>query len=316
MATLDDTIGLLGLFGDPTRVRLITLLSSAELTVADLTAITGLSQSRVSTHLGRLREAQLLRDRRDGNSTHYVLKEDGLPTQAARLWKLLEGQLDDALLAKDRQRCDELVAARESKENWPDAIAGQMERYYSPGRTWEAFARGIVGLLRLGDVLDIGSGDGVITQLIAPRARSVTCLDRSEKIIDAARQRLGSMSNVRLELGDMHELPFDRSSFDQVLLFNSLTYSHSPDRALAEAARVLRPGGAVSVITLAKHSHEEITNSYSHLNSGFTPEQLSSLLSDCGLRVEAAEVSCREKRKPYFEVVTASAVKAAKQEST
>lgn len=301
---LEGTVGLLGLFADPTRLRLLCLLDGAELSVAELTRITDLPQSRVSTHLGRLRAASLLVERRAGNSTRLTLDREALPVAEAELWSLVHARTGDRLLAADRERRDALVCDREREAGWPDEVAGQMEHAYSPGRTWEATARGLVGLLRLGDVLDVGSGDGVLTTLLAPRARSVTCLDRSARVIEAAGKRLGRLPNVRLQEGDMHALPFADASFDQVLCFHSLTYAEQPARALAEAARVLRPGGDLVLVTLHAHDHSEIAAAYSHVVDGFTVPDLRRLCEDAGLVVSCCDITSRERKKPYFEVVT------------
>jgi ArsR family transcriptional regulator len=161
----------------------------------------------------------------------------------------------------------------------------------------------------LGDVLDAGSGDGAIAQLLAPRARSVTCVDRSERMIDAAQRRLSGSPNVRFQQGDMHALPFADGSFDQVLLLNALTYSEAPQAAVGEAARVLRPGGTLAAVTLAAHDHEVVTAAYGHVQPGFSPNKLRRWLERAGLRVAACQVTSRERRKPYFEVVTAFAEK-------
>ena len=307
MQNLDTTLNWLHLFGDPTRVRLMALLAREELTVAELTTITELSQSRVSTHLGKLKEAGLLRDRPEGASTYYAANDAAMPAAAQKLWALLDGELSDAMLEADRERCEDLLKARDGAAAWPDAIAGQMERHYSPGRTWEATARGIVGLVHLGDVLDIGAGDGAITQLLATRARSITCLDRSEKVIAAAQRRLASLEHVRCQVGDMHELPFDEGSFDQILMFNVLTYAHAPERALSEAKRVLRPRGALAVVTLDRHAHQDVTSAYNHLQPGFAPDELRTLIEAAGLTVQFCGVTSRERRKPHFEVVSAFA---------
>jgi ubiquinone/menaquinone biosynthesis C-methylase UbiE len=201
------------------------------------------------------------------------------------------------------------VRARDKAQSWPDAVAGQMERHYSPGRTWEATARGLIGLLRLGDVLDAGSGDGAIAQLLAARAKTVTCLDRSERVMAAARQRLGRERNVRFAVGDLHELGFGDGQFDHVLLFNVLTYAHTPARVVAEAARVLRPRGDLVVVTLEAHQQEDIVAAYQHVNSGFSVPALKKMLQKAGLTVESCAVSSREKREPHFQVITAVAHK-------
>ena len=309
MAALEQTASWLHLFGDPTRVRLMSLVSAEELTVAELTAVTELQQPRVSTHLGRLREAGLLRDRKVGAYTYYSANDAAMPDEARAIWQLLQQQVQDAVLESDRKRCQNLIKARERATAWPDSVAGQMERYYSPGRTWEATARGLIGFLRLGDVLDGGSGDGTLAQLLAPRARSVTCVDRSERVIEAARARLAREKNVRFSVGDLHELAFPDERFDQVMLFNVLTYAHTPARVLCEAGRVLKPGGDLVVVTLEQHPHEDVTAAYQHVNNGFTQPALRKLLTKAGLEVEVCGPSHREKRAPHFEVLHAFATK-------
>ena len=303
---LSQTVDRLAVLADPTRVRLLALLVEAELTVAELTRITDLPQPRVSTHLRRLREAGLVRDRREGGSSFYAL-DDGMDAAARELWTVLRRQLDDDQLDRDGQRREAALAARAAKLRWPDTVAGQMERHYSPGRTWEATARGLLGFLELGSVLDIGSGDGVNAELIAPVARHVTCLDLSERVIAAARTRLEPVGNVDFHVGDMHDLPFAAASFDAALLLNVLTYTQRPQLVIHEAARMLRPGGALALVTLAEHEHATIARGYDHLSLGFAPEALTAMLSAAGLEVERGLVRCRERRKPYFEILAAFA---------
>ncbi len=310
MATLSSAVTTLQLFAEPTRVRLLALLEEEELTVAELVTITELAQSSVSTHLGKLREAGLLRDRRVGPSTLYALNEGNMPAGARQVWSLVRGEIKDTVLEGDKGRCGDVVKARE-RTSWPDSVAGQMERHYSPGRTWEATARGLFGLMQLGDVLDAGSGDGTLAQLLASRAKSVTCLDRNEKMADAAQARLARVKNARVCLGDVHELPFADESFDHVMLFNILTQATSPARVVSEAARVLRGGGNVVVVTLASHDHAEVTASYRDIHPGFSPTQLRRMLQKAGLVIDSCDVTCREKRAPHFEVITASARKSA-----
>jgi ArsR family transcriptional regulator len=304
---LQTSVSMLHLFGDPTRVRLMALLEQHELTVAELTSITELSQSRVSTHLGKLREAGLLHDRREGASTFYRVNQSAMPSEASRLWSLLREQIKDAVLESDQARCEAIVQARHGDGRWPDAIAGQMDRHYSPGRTWESLTRGLIGLLQLGQVLDVGCGDGTIAQLLAPRAERYVGLDRSSRLLDAAGRRLAHAENVELTQGDMHELPFEDDRFDQVAMFNVLTYSERPGRAIAELARVLRPGGQLVLTTLAEHDRMSVTSVYGHVNAGFRARDLEALLREADLAVDCCEVTCRERRPPNFEVVTAFA---------
>ncbi|HHH10578.1 MAG TPA: class I SAM-dependent methyltransferase, partial [Sorangium sp.] len=170
--------------------------------------------------------------------------------------------------------------------------------------TWEASARGLLGLCQLGDVLDVASGDGAVAELLAPRSRSITCLDQSERVIGAAQRRLKRLTNVRFECGDMHALPFEDNSFDAVLLMNCLTYASPPRQVVAEAARVLRDGGRLIGVTLKRHTNERDVQSYNHVNCGFRPRGLRQLLETHNLEVSCCQVTSRENRPPHFEVIT------------
>ena len=127
--------------------------------------------------------------------------------------------------ATTKRACPSVLAKRARAEGWADTVAGDMERHYSPGRTWEALARGMLQLVETGDVLDIASGDGVLAELLAPRAHSIVCVDASERVVAAARERLKPFTNVDVRTGDMHALDFPAKSFDLVLLLHALTYS-------------------------------------------------------------------------------------------
>ena len=302
MTDLASTSDLLKLFGDPTRLRLLALVAREELTVAELVDVTRLPQSRVSTHLGRLKEAGLVRDRRAGASCFYSLNSVSMPAAAQRVWSLLQETARDPLLEEDRKRLRQTARARAA--SWADSVAGQMERHYSPGRTWEAATRGLLGLARLGDVLDIASGDGALAELVVQRARSITCLDCSRRVIAAAQRRLAHVPGVHFRLGDMHALPFRDGSFDQVFFANALSYAQDPERAVSEAARVLRPGGSLAAIALKAHRHVAVAEAYNHVQLGFEPSALRELFEGTGFEVSFCEVTSREKRPPHFEVVT------------
>ena len=241
----------LRLLSDPTRVRLLLLLDQEELSVAELAAITQLAQPRVSTHLSKLKEAGLVSARRDGVFVYYRLSSTPASPPLEDLWKLLRSNTDDPLIRQDRERIMQVLKRRLGPGTWADSVAGDMERHYSPGRTWEATARGLVHLLEPGDVLDIASGDGVLAELLSPRARSIVCLDISPRVAEAGRKRLQAFGNATFEIGDMHELPVEDESFDTVLLMHALTYTPDPPKVFAEAARVLRPGGSLQFADIA-----------------------------------------------------------------
>lgn len=306
MFNLADTTDLCRLMSDGTRLRLLNALGVEPLTVAELVRVTGLGQSRVSTHLAKLKDSGLLRMDPQGASTVYVLDRAGMPPSAQRFWSFLAEQTDDPLLADDRRRVSEVVRARDGN-TWADQVAGRMAGQYSPGRTWASFARGAVGLVQTGDVLDIASGDGVLSELLAPRARTVTCLDLSARVTAAGRARLAHLPNLRFVRGDMHHLPFAAARFDAVLLMGALCHARDPQRVLHEAARVMRPGALLTAVTLAAHHHTEAVERYDHVQHGFAPEQLRQMLVTAGFLVDVCAPTQREARPPHFTVLTVHA---------
>jgi ArsR family transcriptional regulator len=297
------------LLADSTRLRLLLLLEHEEMSVAELAGITQLAQPRVSTHLAKLKEAGLVADRRDGVFVYYRIATGDSESSLDDLWQFLRKNTDDPLLQQDLQRIPQVLNNRKGTETWADSVAGDMERHYSPGRTWEATARGLVHLLELGDVLDMASGDGVLAELLAPRASSITCLDISKRVIEAGRHRLANRKNVSFEQGDMHSLPVADASFDTVLLMHALTYTNEPEQVFSEAARVLRPGGKLLAVTLQEHQHAKAVEPFNHVNLGFTTAQLEKFCKDVGLQVQICMVSAIEKRTPNYSVLSLSAVK-------
>ncbi len=294
----------LKVLADATRVRLLALLEGEELTVAELSAITRLAQPRVSTHLARLKEAGLVRDRRSGVSAYYRFDEAALDPAQRSLWQALSAGSDDPLLRQDAERVPAVLATRAADQNWADSVAGDMERHYSPGRTWEALARSVLPLFETGDVLDIASGDGVLAELLAPHAKRYVCIDASARVVAAATERLKRYRNVEVREADMHALPFDAERFDLVVLMHALTYAARPALAVAEAARVLRPGGRLLLSSLARHEHRAAVEAYGHANLGFSDKELRRFVDKAGLALQASETVTREKRPPHFEVIS------------
>ena len=300
---LAATSALLRLLSDSTRVRLLALLEREELTVAELSAVLHLAQPRVSTHLAKLKEAGLVRDRRAGVSAYYRFNTE-LDEKSAGLLEALTANIDDALIENDSRRLPAILAQRAHAEGWADSVAGDMERHYSPGRTWEALARAMTGLVEVGDVLDIASGDGVLAELLAPHANAIVCIDASERVVAAAKARLKTFRNVEVKLGDMHALDVGSQKFELVLLMHALTYSAQPAKAVAEAARVLKPGGRLLATTLGRHAHKAAVEPFDHRNLGFRVEELREFAQKAGLKVLSCERITRERRPPHFEVLS------------
>ena len=307
--SLEQSTNLCRLLADTSRLRLQLLLEGHELTVAELTQVTRLAQSRVSTHLARLQRAGLVRQRRAGSAAFYSAAPATADSATGAVWALLRGQLNDSLSRLDRERAAEVIRARKRAQTWAESVAGRMERYYSPGRTWEATARATMGLLKLGDVLDIACGDGVLAELLAEHARSITGVDISATLIAAARERLRAVPRVRLLEADMHALPLEPASYDHIFLMHALAYTRKPQDVLKEAARLLRPGGRLVIAALNAHQHKAAMQAYDHVNLGVSPVTLEKLLKNAKLNVEQCRVTSREDRLPYFEVITALARK-------
>lgn len=284
-------------------MRSLALLEREELTVAELSSVLRLAQPRVSTHLAKLKEAGLVRDRRAGVSAYYRFNSE-LASGEVNLMRALKESVDDALLRDDERRLPDVLSQRARAEGWADTVAGDMERHYSPGRTWEALARVLMQMVETGDVLDIASGDGVLAELLAPRAQSILCVDTSERVVNAARERLASLRNVEVRLGDMHALDLGKRRFDLVLLMHALTYSEKPALAVSEAARVLKSGGRLLIATLGRHAHRTAVEPFDHRNLGFKADELRGFARKAGLDVLSCEQLTRERKPPHFEVLS------------
>ena len=290
----------LNLLGDENRLRLCALLGGRELCVTDLVRVTGIAQSRVSTQLGRLREAGIVRDRRQGTQCFYALATDAVPVTVKALLEEASKSADPTLAADQRRL---LEFEEERRGGLPESVTDDFERDYSPGRTWKSLALGMAAFLQLGDVLDAGSGDGAAAHALAPHCRTLTCIDTSARMIEAANERLAKFAHARAEVADVHQMPFRAASFDAVLVFHTLTYAEHPAQALSECARVLRPDGRLVLLCLDRHEQHEVMARYGERHPGFSPKDLRRLVGKTGLDVVSSEVACREAKKPHLQVV-------------
>jgi len=304
---LEESMAVLRALTDPTRVRLLAVLEGEELTVAELQQVLDVPQSRVSTHLARLKEAGLALDRVDGPHRYYRRADGSMSKVARAAWNAVAEPLaGDAQIERDRARRAQVLAARRGAgQSWVDRVAGSLDRHYSPGRTWESLARALALAVDLGDVADLGAGDGAIAELLAPSARSIVGVDSSLRMIEAGKERLRRAELAKVELlhGDMHDPPLTDASFDFVLLQQSLQYAERPQRVLEEVARILRPGGRALLVTLAKHEHEEVREEYGHVHLGFTPVKLRKWIEAAGLELSHIASAGRERRPPQFEAL-------------
>lgn len=304
---LDQSTDVCRLLADNSRLRLLLLLEQYPLSISELTEITGLTQGRVSTHLTKLVRAGLAETQRDPGAAAARYRTAEQKGDAGEVWQLMRSRIADQQVALDLERAQEVVRRRKSSQTWAESVAGRMERHYSPGRTWEATANALIGLLNLGDVLDLASGDGVLAELLADRARSVVCVDISAKILAAAGSRLRRRPKVQLCQADMHALPFGPECFDQIFVMHALPYTNEPETVLKQCTRMLRPGGFLIVATLNAHQHSEAMEAYDHVNRGIAVDVLRTILKRNGLAILQCRVTSREQRPPYFKVITAIA---------
>jgi ArsR family transcriptional regulator len=265
---------------DSTRSRLLLVLERHELTVGELCAVLQLPQSTVSRHL------KTLQDEGWATSRRYRMSADRLEPAARRLWTLVREQVSTLAAAEqDAQRLTSVLAQRSTRsQEFFSTAAGQWDRLRE-----ELFGRraDLLGLLGLMDptwsVGDLGCGTGQISESLAPFVRRVVAVDSSPAMLGTARGRLGAVANVEVRAGELESLPVDEGELDAALLFLVLHYVAEPAAALAEARRVLRPGGVLLVVDMAPHDREEYRQAMGHVWLGFGPEQLDAWMRSAGL---------------------------------
>lgn len=290
----EDLLTALRAAGEPTRFRILLLLSEGELTVKDLTAILGQSQPRISRHLKLLAEAGLVQRHPEGAWVHYRLAEEG------RL-RLLVRDLIEAVdrteleLGRDRER---LLALRRDQ-------AEQAARYFAANAaSWDAIRSlhvaedaveaamlRAVGAAPFRDYLDLGTGTGRLLLLFAPLYRRGLGLDASSDMLAVARANLARAGEgrARVMLGEINQLALPRGSFDLVTIHQVLHFLLDPAKAISEAARVLRPAGRLLIVDFAPHELEFLREGHAHRRLGFSHDTMRQWIEATGLTIERVE---------------------------
>jgi len=310
-----EPAALFRLLGDDARLRILRLLDAERLNVGELTSILGIAQSGVSRHLGLLKDAGLVEERREAGFTFFRLSP-GLESGQngfGPIWPLLRSQFDaTAATAEGRAdgaRLEEVRRVR--KENFDDHDGGEGTQIV-PGRSWAAWARALGHLLPELEIADLGCGEGYLTIEASRFAKRVVAVDRSEAVLEKARRSANrrGVENVEWKRGELEQLPLEDASVDVALLSQALHHAADPAKALAEAVRIVRPGGRVLLLELRKHDESWVRDRLGDKWLGFDDEELKRLLKDAGLDGVRVSVGARRQRDP-FTVLIASGMKTA-----
>lgn len=306
---MDATAGLFRLLGDDARLRILRLLALERLNVTELTGIVGIAQSGVSRHLGLLKDAGLVREQREGGYTYFRLADAAeLDRIQTGLAALLDSGFADAARS-ETGRADEARLAeirRLRKENF-DAHAGPdtKQRQLVPGRSWAAWSRALGHLLPPVRVADLGCGEGYLTIEASRWASRVVAVDRSARVLERARALAGRrrVRNVVWRRGDLERVPINDASVDVALLSQALHHARQPARAVAEAARILVPGGRVLVLDLREHDERWVRERLGDEWTGFADADLKRLLEGAGLEDVRVSVGARRTGDPFTVLV-------------
>ena len=307
-----DTADTLKLLSDPTRLRLVRLLAREELSVAELQEVLNMGQSRISSHLGLLRQGELVEDRRDGKKSFYCLSRS-LPAEVSKLLQVVCDSFDkQPQAASDSQNLDRILdQRRELSEKFFSSIAENLGKYPCPGRSWEAIGHFLLKLTPRIKIADLGAGEGIISQLLARRAETVYCIDNSKRMVEVGTDlaKKNGFTNLHYKFGDIEQVPLEEGEVDLSLLSQALHHARQPQQAIDEAYRILKPGGQVLILDLLEHQFEEARELYNDQWLGFSQNQLYRWLKDAGFDQVEVSVVAKENEEPYFETLLASGVK-------
>jgi len=280
--------------GDPTRVRILALLEQEELAVHELMDALGMAQSRVSRHLGILREAGLLRDRREGTFVLYRFEKPP-PGPWAEAWALARRSLaSDPVSGRDRLALGRVLEARAARSrSFFEAVGPEWDALRKVWNDDALRARALARVLpRDLVVADVGTGTGTFALELAAAGMRVIAVDHSKAMLEAARRKLAEAGSEGVELrhGEAEALPLGDGEVDAAFAHLVLQYLPAPGRALAELARVVRPGGAVVVVDFVRHDREWMRQELGVVWLGFEPQEVAEWLAEAGLEHVRVEV--------------------------
>lgn len=307
---MSSTLKSLRALSDPTRLRIVALLEREELSVNELQEVTLMGQSRISTHLGLLQDSGLLQSRREGKRTFYKLngEADSVALQIIQL--AVQGAQEMPEYSADQINLKRILSRRnEQAEVYFNQVAGRFDRSYGPGRSWQAFGHLLLRILPPLVVADLGSGEGLLSELLARRAKKVIAVDNSEKMVmfGANKAKKNGLKNLEFRLGDLENPPIDPQSVDLAILSQALHHAAEPARAIASTFGILKPGGQVMILDLSQHTFERARELYGDRWLGFPESDLHRWLEEAGFRKIEISVVAREDQPPHFQTILASA---------
>ena len=309
---MSSTLKSLRALSDPTRLRIVALLEKDELSVNELQEITRMGQSRISTHLGLLQDSGLVQSRREGKRTFYKLNSQANGASGEVIQLAIRGARELPEQTSDQINLKRILHRRREQEQvFFNQVAGRFDRVYGPGRSWQAFGHLLLRILPPLVVADLGAGEGLLSELLARRCKKVIAVDNSEKIVafGAAKARKNNLKNLEFRLGDLEEPPIEAASVDLVILSQALHHAQDPARAITGAHRLLRPGGQIMILDLAKHHFEQAHELYGDRWLGFAESDLHRWLEGAGFKKIELSVVAREEQPPHFETVLAGGQK-------
>lgn len=288
MPELGELLTVLRTAAEPTRIRLLALCADSELTVTELTQILGQSQPRVSRHLKLMVDAGLLERFREGTWAFYRLAQPGAPTEIATQVLEMISTADPAI-TRDRERLSEIKAARaqmaadyfrKNASQWDE-----IRRLHVDDRLVESAMLDVLGDGPIDSLLDIGTGTGRILELLGPRVGRGIGIDLSREMLSVARANLekAGITNCRVRFGDMYGLSADGDRCDLVTIHQVLHYADQPALVIAEAARLLLPGGRLMVVDFAPHDLENLRTDHAHRRLGFDDGEVAPWCRAAGL---------------------------------
>src|SRR6266566_7704199 len=309
---MSSTLKSLRALADPTRLRIMALLEKDELSVNELQEITRMGQSRISTHLGLLQGAGLLQSRREGKRTFYKWREEADAVAREFIQLAVRGAKETPEHAADQLNLKRILARRnEQAQVYFNHIAGRFDRVYGPGRSWQAFGHLLLRILPSLTVADLGSGEGLLSELLARRCKKVIAVDNSEKIVafGAAKAKKNGLKNLEFRLGDLENPPVEPQSVDLAILSQALHHAAVPANAISSAFKMLRSGGQIMILDLLQHNVLKARELYGDRWFGFAEGDLHRWLEEAGFKKIEISVVAREEQPPHFQTVLAGGQK-------